>query len=180
MQRLAAIAVVVSGCGATPPPPPSNTPPPLAANGTVIDHLRAYRDDMCECNNRRCVRDVEREMKSWEERHKDLANRRAHTSVEGQLDDELSSCRSTAMAGGPGPNPMMDKMKGFTTQMCACADQGSPDCAKRVTDEMSKWASENANKVDADAEKPTDEDMKVVKQFTDCATKAMTATPPTP
>jgi hypothetical protein len=58
--------------------------------------------------------------------------------------------------------------------MCGCADKKDADCAKKVTDEMSKWATENAGKADTSA-KPTEEETKVGQQLAECTTKAMMA-----
>nr|HEX4315386.1 hypothetical protein [Kofleriaceae bacterium] len=41
-------------------------------------------------------------------------------------------------------NDTMKKMGEFKDKMCGCADKKDADCAKKVTDEMSKWATENA------------------------------------
>nr|HEX4319097.1 hypothetical protein [Kofleriaceae bacterium] len=59
-------------------------------------------------------------------------------------------------------------------KMCGCADKKDADCAKKVTDEMSKWATENAGKADTSA-KPTEEETKVGQQLAECTTKAMMA-----
>jgi hypothetical protein len=73
-------------------------------------------------------------------------------------------------------NDAEGKMKEFKTQMCACADKkdGAADCAKKVTDDMTKWGQDNAGKADTSA-KPSDEMTETTKKFTECATKAMMA-----
>jgi hypothetical protein len=69
---------------------------------------------------------------------------------------------------------MLDKMKEFTSKMCVCADRSSADCAKKVTDEMQKWAMAMASDPDT-SERPTEEMTKVTQRLTECATKAMMA-----
>ena len=76
-------------------------------------------------------------------------------------------------------NDTMKKMTEFKDKMCGCADKKDADCAKKVTDEMSKWATENAGKADTSA-KPTEEETKVGQQLADCTTKAMMAGMATP
>jgi hypothetical protein len=71
-------------------------------------------------------------------------------------------------------NDTMKKMTEFKDKMCGCADKKDADCAKKVTDEMSKWATENAGKADTSA-KPTEEETKVGQQLAECTTKAMMA-----
>ena len=71
-------------------------------------------------------------------------------------------------------NDTMKKMGEFKDKMCGCADKKDADCAKKVTDEMSKWATENAGKADTSA-KPTEEETKVGQQLAECTTKAMMA-----
>jgi hypothetical protein len=67
---------------------------------------------------------------------------------------------------------MMAKMGEFKDKMCACKDK---DCAMKVTDEMTKWGKENADK--AADQKPSDDDMKkameISKSMQECMTKAM-------
>jgi hypothetical protein len=72
-------------------------------------------------------------------------------------------------------NDAAAKMKEFSDKMCACADKkGEGDCAKKITDEMTKWSADNAGKGET-AAKATDEEAAATKRFTDCATKAMMA-----
>jgi hypothetical protein len=73
-------------------------------------------------------------------------------------------------------NDQAAKMKEFKEKMCACADKkdGAGDCAKKITDEMTKWAADNAGKTDT-AAKQSDEEAETTKKFTECATKAMMA-----
>lgn len=179
MRLFAAIVLVGSGCGsATPAPapvPPSNQVPAAeagAAGDTLINHLRAFRDDMCDCDGKRCVREVEREQRRWRDSHdKQLAQRHGHGVEERDLQQQYDACQQKASLSGPGRNDMYVVFEKFTKEMCACADQA---CAKVVTDELTKWASDNAGKQDFD-DKPTDAETAIVKQFTDCATKAMMA-----
>src|SRR5580692_8573644 len=71
-------------------------------------------------------------------------------------------------------NDTMKKMTEFKDKMCGCADKKDADCAKKVTDEMSKWATENEDKADTTA-KPTNDETKVNTQPSQSTTKAMMA-----
>jgi hypothetical protein len=173
------IAVVAVGCGGTPAPataPPSNAPPPpppaSAIGDTLVDHLRAYRDDMCTCTTGRCAREVTREMRRWHDHHDELAGR-PHTAEADQLEQQIHACEAKVSPPGSDEGSMVAMMKKFTAEMCSCVGTTTAgDCAKGVTDEMTKWATQEANR-DVAAEKPDEEETKVIQQFTECATKAM-------
>jgi hypothetical protein len=177
--RAPVVIAFALGCGGSPPPaappPPSNTtpsPPASAIGDTVVDHLRAYRDDMCACADGGCVREVNRELRRWHDHHKDLEGR-PRSSEADQLDQAIHSCETTAK-GSASPGDLLAAMTRFTGEMCSCADQASAECAKKVTDEVTEWAKDVASKAEASAP-PTDEEARVMRQFTDCATKAMMA-----
>jgi hypothetical protein len=177
MRRYVVMVAFAAGCGGSPPPsPPSNAPPPApvtAIGDTLVDHLRAYRDDMCACANGGCAREVGREMKRWHDHHKDLDGRPRSADAE-PLEHQIASCEATAKAKADGDD-MEVAMKRFTTEMCTCADAASADCAKKVTDEMTKWAVANAEKAGDRSDRPTEEETQTIKQFTECATRAMMA-----
>jgi hypothetical protein len=64
---------------------------------------------------------------------------------------------------------MMDKMREFTDKVCACKDKA---CVDGVSDEMMRWAQDNAGKSD---EAPSDEDMKLGAQLGEQMAKCMQA-----
>jgi hypothetical protein len=178
---VATVAFLV-GCGAsTPPPstPPSNTPAADAAGDTVIDHLRAYRDDMCACADAACTREVDRDMSKWHDRHrKELEGHHAATAAEHQLEDQLTSCQTKAKAAGPGTRDKMSAMLAeYTDKVCACKDTA---CAQQVSEEMQKWASENPDDTEEISSKPTPEQEEQIKRITECMTKLYSANPPSP
>ena len=74
---------------------------------------------------------------------------------------------------------VMVKMAEFRDKMCVCHDK---TCVDAVTDEMTKWSVEVANRAPNDA-KPSDEQIKeitaVTEDFAKCMTAAMTAAPST-
>lgn len=72
----------------------------------------------------------------------------------------LSACKDDATKA----------MEGFKDEMCACKDKA---CAEKVSEKMSKWATDNADKVKKD-EKPTPEQEKIAKELMECTTKLMT------
>lgn len=82
-------------------------------------------------------------------------------------------------AGGAGADAMA-KMAELRDKMCACKD---PDCAKKVSDEMTVWSQEAAAK--GKSVKMTEADQKKATELGvamgECMQKAMTvATPPAP
>ncbi len=88
----------------------------------------------------------------------------------------LVSVAGCKKKGGMGD--MLAKQAQFADDMCKCKEH-DVDCAKKVTDEMTKWGTEMAkNAKPGDAEKVSEEDTKkmmdISKKMTDCSTKAMT------
>jgi hypothetical protein len=73
---------------------------------------------------------------------------------------------------------VMVKMGEFRDKMCSCHDK---TCVDAVTDEMTKWSVEVANR--SSDVKPSEEQTKeisaVVEEFAKCMTAAMTAPPST-
>jgi hypothetical protein len=73
---------------------------------------------------------------------------------------------------------VMVKMGEFRDKMCVCRDK---TCVDAVTDEMTKWSVEVANR--SSDVKPSDEQIKeitaVTEDFAKCMTAAMTAAPST-
>jgi len=71
---------------------------------------------------------------------------------------------------------MLERMRGFTDQMCQCSDS---NCMAQVSGELTTWAKEWSS--DADLREhppnPTDEQTKLMadttKQLTDCMMRAM-------
>jgi hypothetical protein len=91
----------------------------------------------------------------------------------------LAAAAAFAGAGGcKKKDEMMAKMTEFKSSMCTCAEKKDAVCAKKVTDEMSTWAAQNADKGGEAAAKPSPEEATVTQQFTECATRAMTTAPP--
>ena len=177
MRWFAWVMVSLVGCSAAPPAAPSNVQPPgpSAAPDPIVDHLRAYRDDMCACDGRHCVRQVDHEIEDWRHRAaKDLDKPRAKSTEEDQLEQQIASCERTAKTAGPGKDPIWEAMTHFRDEMCACADHADAACARTVTDEMSKWATAQTRQYDV-SEKPTEDEMKLGQQLAECTTKAMMA-----
>jgi hypothetical protein len=90
----------------------------------------------------------------------------------------LAAAALAGVGGCKKKNDMMAKMTEFKDSMCKCADKKDADCAKKVTDDMSKWAAQNADKNSEATAKPSEDEARVTQQFTECATKAMTAAAP--
>ncbi len=70
-------------------------------------------------------------------------------------------------------------MQRFTRDMCACAP-GDAECAKRVSEEMTKWSQKMASQ-DKKPTKITEEEQeqftKIGMQMGECMTRAMTPPP---
>nr|HEX4315032.1 hypothetical protein [Kofleriaceae bacterium] len=176
------IALVVAGgigCGSATTTAPAaqplaNTPAASTAADPIIDHLRAYRDDLCECKDRRCTRVVGKTIDTWRSKHADDIDKHRGTSAEQQeLEHQMTTCKSNANTAA-GADPVWTAMQRFKTEMCGCADAKDADCAKRVTDEMSTWASENAGNWE-DTGPPTADETQLAQQLAECTTKAMMA-----
>jgi hypothetical protein len=91
----------------------------------------------------------------------------------------LSSFGCKKKGGG---DEAVTKMTEFKDQMCKCGE-GDLDCAKKVTDAMTKYGEEQAKNADKDAKPDPDLAKKmepVMADLTKCSTKAMTpkAAPP--
>jgi peptidyl-prolyl cis-trans isomerase A (cyclophilin A) len=178
-MRFLVTGAFILGCGASPPPPPTSAgsagvaPSSTAAADPVIDHLRSFRDDMCECNDARCAKGVDRAMAAWGKGHgSDLDQHRATTDDE-QLKLQLAACETKAQAAGPGENPALEKLKEFTTAACHCADEKDADCERGVMDDLSKWARGQAQDPDAESEKPSEEETKLATELSECMTRGM-------
>jgi len=79
-----------------------------------------------------------------------------------------------------GAGDVLEKMEGFSKQMCDCKDKA---CADKVNEDMTKWGTEMAKTAGKD-EKPDPELAKksadIMTKYTECMTKLMMAgaTPP--
>lgn len=78
-----------------------------------------------------------------------------------------------AACGKKKNNEAFEKTKAFADQMCACKDS---DCAKKVTEEMTKWSQEWAKNAKPEDNVPDPDQVKeieaVSKQLTECTMKA--------
>jgi hypothetical protein len=70
-----------------------------------------------------------------------------------------------------GAGEAIAKMEEFANKMCACKDA---KCAQGVSDEMTKWGSEEAKKSDKAEMKYSDEEQKKLATATEKMTKCMT------
>lgn len=76
-------------------------------------------------------------------------------------------------AAAPVDEPPMVAMQRFTDEMCRCVD---PDCARRVSDDMTKWGQEMAAKYTDPPKMSEDEQRRAVAIGThmgECMQKAM-------
>jgi len=179
-MRCAVLALVLAACGTVEAPKPVDPPKPAEpanAFDPVIHDLDGIRHRMCTCTNDSCATKVGDEHRAWMRTHKRLATGGDDAASDAQVGRALrlelayAKCRKRFS----GAAQAMAKMEEFKDMMCACADKA---CADKVTDEMTKWSQEMAKDADRDA-RVSEEDTKrmqvIVEQFTECATKAMTA-----
>jgi hypothetical protein len=183
-MRSMVVVGIALGCGAAPPPPapPGNTPPsaPPDSHDALLDHLRADRDDMCACTERRCARKVEHATKVWHGLYQtalaDQPLAAPTTPGERALADQTAACAARANAAGPPIVSPAEELRKMTTEMCACAEQpgsAARGCANRVIEDEVKWV-----KTDADpggVDKPDDTDKQLAQQLATCAQKAFAA-----
>lgn len=55
----------------------------------------------------------------------------------------ISGCKSKGSSEGGGSADVLAKMTELKTKMCACKD---PDCAKKVSDELTRWTQDQSSK----------------------------------
>jgi hypothetical protein len=176
--------VVIAACGSAPPPTAtpalSNTQPPPEINAggdTIVDHLRAYRDDMCACKGEECARVVEREIDHWRERHRELLARpRAVSTEEERLQQAIATCRTTAIATVVDHTELDAKLASFADALCACTDN---TCATKVRDAMMKWLMDGGARLINDGDLRSDtNDMAIEQRMTACAAQLQQQSPP--
>jgi hypothetical protein len=90
----------------------------------------------------------------------------------------LAAAALVGVGGCKKKNDTLAKLTEFKTSMCGCADKQDAECAKKVTEEMSKWAAQSMDKTGEGATKPSADEATVTQQFTECATRAMTGAAP--
>ena len=135
----------------------------------MLDHWRAFREDMCECTDCRCAREVDHVMLRWHQRHDEPA--RVASADEQALRQQIAACETTANAGA---SPVLLKMEAFRDEMCDCARHNRPGCEKRISDDMTRWATTEAREhpVDSSAQ-PTADELAVGKSLAECTVRAM-------
>ncbi len=110
--------------------------------GDVLDRLRGFRDEICDCKDAACVHDVTRRMNAA----RDADHRTAKMSDEeshemDQIFAEMEKCndkrvQSTLPPAGTRAGDMLRELLAIHERACACTDK---PCAKKVYGENDEW-----------------------------------------
>ena len=144
----------------------------------VAADLEGFRDKMCACKDKKdaaekksCADDVKKDVDAYKkemgEKFKDDKQEPPEELLKRikSAEKEFRKCRDDASKGDA-----TQRMKEMRDDMCACKDSA---CVDGVT---KKWAAKAP--AQTDAREPTEEDMKLAKEMTECAQKAMSAAAP--
>lgn len=162
------------------------SPPNVKLAGASLTMAGFMRDDMCACSDKKCIKRTEKMAKDFSP--KSELKDKMTSSEKDKLKDiekEYKSCRKKAGGKGDDMEDALKKMTEFADQVCKCKE-GDSDCAKKVTDNMTKWSEEMAKNASTDSAATDPEEAKkfadVSKRMSDCMVKAMTppAAPPPP
>jgi hypothetical protein len=138
-----------------------------AVDGVVIQEWASLKTRMCSCavGAKDCAARAKHHIDDPVIEPSEPARREI-----AELSRGAKKCETRATRDSP-----MEAMKRFKNEMCACAS-GDSQCAMRVSEEMTKWAQDNAVKSD---DKMSDEDMKAATeigmQMANCMAAAMGA-----
>src|SRR5262249_1675197 len=145
----------------------------------AIAHLDGLRDRMCACPDDTCAAQVGGDHKIWARDHKALVVGSDEAASDAQvgravrIEVAYAACKKKKL--GSAAERAIKKMVEFKNRMCLCPNRA---CADAVSDEMTKWSQQMAMNADQNA-RVSKEDSKamesVAEEFTQCATKAMTA-----
>jgi hypothetical protein len=162
------------------PPAPTKSAEPV---DIAIAGLADWKAKMCDCSDKACADKTHEDYKKWENdtlepmfkgiKESDLPKDKMEKAE--KLDDERKACRRSLAdaAGSASMAEAMAKMSEFKNMMCSCKDA---DCAKKVSDEMTRWSQEQAGKMNSPP-KMSEADMKKATEIGtamgECMQKAM-------
>jgi hypothetical protein len=145
----------------------------------AVSDSEGFRDKMCACKDKgddaakkECASGVKKEMKVWQKEMRekfkgDKEDKEEKEPAKDLLDrldkaeTETRACEKEAGGKGGGQSKIIREAR---DAICACKDMA---CANEVSKKMAAQASSG----DMAMEKPTDDDMKVMKEMSECMTK---------
>lgn len=115
--------------------------------------MEGFRDKFCGCKDAKCAQDVSDEMVKWsremsEQMKEPPKMTEADQKRAAEIGEQMGRCMQKAMATEPPAAPVqgvaeqLAVMESFKTKMCACKDD---ECARGVSDEMTKWSQQQVN-----------------------------------